>query len=139
MLVVVIVNWFGIIDVFDLFVGENVKIYVVVWMGLFFNCMELGDEFLLFIMVSKENNLLILMFYGDVDFIVFYVYVMYFYEKFDVVGVMNQFYIVEGGGYGDFMVEEYKEVFCVICEFLYEVFSVDQVFDVVCLVGVFFV
>ncbi len=121
--VAAIVNWFGITDVPDLLAGKNAKVYAVQWMGSLPNRMELGDELSPLTMVSKSTNPPILTLHGDADLIVPYAHATRLHQKLDAAGVKNQLHTVKGGGHGTFTVEEYKEAFRVIRQFLHEVFT----------------
>ncbi|MEM1244868.1 MAG: alpha/beta hydrolase [Acidobacteriota bacterium] len=121
--VAAIVNWFGITDVPDLLEGENAKTYAVAWMGSLPNRKELGDELSPLTMVNSESNPPVLTLHGDADLIVPYAHATRLHEKLDDAGVANRLHTVSGGGHGNFTVDEYKEAFRVIREFLHSVFS----------------
>jgi len=115
--VAAIINWFGITDVNDLLSGENQRDYTVIWLGSQANSEEIARK------VSPINYISsnlppILTIHGDADASVPYTHAVRLHQKLNEVGVVNELVTIPGGGHGNFTVEEKKQIYERIREFL---------------------
>ena len=122
--VAAIVNWFGITDVGDLLEGKNAKVYAVQWMGSTPDRFDVATRLSPLTYVRKGLPP-ILTIHGDADAIVPYDHAVQLHAKLKDAGVPNKLHTIPGGGHGNFTVDEYKEAFDVIRDFLHSAFSTD--------------
>ena len=115
--VAAIVNWYGITDVGDLLEGDNQRGYAVRWLG------SQPDRFDIAARVSPLNmvnpNLPpIITIHGDADTVVPYNHAVRLHEALDEANVTNELITVPGGGHGGFTLNEYRDVYQSIFDFL---------------------
>ena len=116
--VAAIVNWFGITDVADMLQGApNARSYAVAWLGSLPNREDLAQR--LSPMTYVRPGLPpILTIHGDHDNIVPYIQAVRLTEALNKAGVKNQLLTIQGGGHGDFNLEQTTKGFETIKAFL---------------------
>ncbi|MDY7020295.1 MAG: alpha/beta hydrolase [Cyanobacteriota bacterium] len=115
--VAAMINWYGITDVKDLVVGENIREYAVIWLGNQPNKSEIAEQ------VSPLNYVQpnlppILTIHGDADTIVPYSHAVRLHQALDNAGVENQLLTLPNAGHGQFSAAEETQINQTIRAFL---------------------
>jgi dipeptidyl aminopeptidase/acylaminoacyl peptidase len=115
--VAAIVNWYGITDVNDEIVGENVKNYAVEWLGSSPYKQETARRTSPLTYVRKDNPPIITI-HGDADDVVPYSHAVRLHKGLNQAGVPNQLFTIKGGGHGQFNDEDNRKAYAAIFQFL---------------------
>ncbi|MEL7037654.1 MAG: alpha/beta hydrolase [Cyanobacteria bacterium J06592_8] len=115
--VAAIINWYGITDVRDLIVGNNIREYAVMWLGNQPNKLEIAEK------VSPLNYIQpnlppILTIHGDADTVVPYSHAVRLHQALDDARVENQLLTLPNAGHGQFNVSEERRINQTIRAFL---------------------
>jgi acetyl esterase/lipase len=115
--VAVIVNWFGITDVADLFSGANAKGYPIEWFGSLPDRDQLARRISPVYLVRKDSPPVITV-HGDKDRLVPYSHAQKLHEALNRAGVRNQLVTIQNGDHGGFSREEMRGAMTAIRAFL---------------------
>lgn len=115
--VAAIINWYGITDINDVFAGNNLKNYAVMWMGSQPNAAEIARRVspLTYVRAGLPPILTI---HGDADDVVPYSHAVRLHEALDKAQVPNKLLTIGGGKHGGFTQAEFVRNFDQIWNFL---------------------
>ena len=115
--VAVIVNWFGITDVADLFSGPNAKGYAIEWFGSLADRDQLARRVSPLYLVRKDAPAVITI-HGDKDTLVPYTHAQRLHEALARDGVRNELITIPNGGHGGFPPDQQSRAMAAVRAFL---------------------
>lgn len=115
--VAAVINWFGITDVLDMLHGPNTRAYAVSWLGSLPDREDLAKR-LSPLSYVRSDLPPILTIHGDADKLVPYSHAVRLHEALAKAGVRNQLFTIQGGGHGDFTLDQELKAFETIRTFL---------------------
>jgi acetyl esterase/lipase len=115
--VAAVINWYGITDVNDLLVGQNMKTYAVTWLGSMTNREDIARRVspLTYVRAGIPPVITI---QGDADPTVPYSHGVRLHQSLEKVGVPNQHVTIPAGKHGGFTDAEMTRAYAAILSFL---------------------